>query len=74
MTPIERATSILGGRRALAASLGVTRQAVSHWFRGRRALTAEQCAAIERATGGQVTRAELRPDIFGPAPEPAKAA
>lgn len=29
----------------------------------------ERCAAIEQATGGAVTRAELRPDIFADTPD-----
>lgn len=30
---------------------------------------AEHCRAIEEATGGQVTRYDLRPDVFGSGPE-----
>lgn len=29
---------------------------------------AHHCLAIEEATGGKVTRYQLRPDVFGPAP------
>lgn len=38
--------------------------AVSHWRR--RGVPLARAIAIERATAGAVTRAELRPDIFGP--------
>lgn len=30
---------------------------------------AQYCLAIEEATGGAVTRYDLRPDVFGPAPK-----
>lgn len=32
------------------------------------------CPKIEQATGGEITRHELRPDIFGPAPKKRRAA
>lgn len=51
-----------------AKLLGVTQGLVWQWLNGRTRITAERCIAIERATGGQVTRYELRPDIYGPAP------
>ncbi len=41
--------------------------AVSHWRR--RGVPLARAIAIERATAGVVTRAELRPDIFGPLDE-----
>jgi DNA-binding transcriptional regulator YdaS (Cro superfamily) len=41
--------------------------AVSHWRR--RGVPLVRAIAIERATAGAVTRAELRPDIFGPLDE-----
>lgn len=31
---------------------------------------AEHCRAIEYATGGKVTRYNLRPDVFGDSPNP----
>lgn len=49
----------------LARELGVTIQAVSQW----RKVPAERCLAVEEATG--ISRYELRPDIFGQAPESA---
>jgi len=49
----------------LARALGVSKQAVSHWKRGRYRVPAEHCLAIEAFTGGRVTRFELRPDVFG---------
>lgn len=37
---------------------------LAHAWRGKRP-SAAMARAIEQVTGGQVTRAELRPDIFG---------
>lgn len=52
-------------QQALASQLGVTQGLVSQWVRGETQITAERALEIEAATGGQVTRQELRPDIFG---------
>jgi transcriptional regulator with XRE-family HTH domain len=63
-----------------AKRLGVTQGLVTHWVNGRTRITAERAVQIEQVTDGQVTRHELRPDIFGahaqakPEPEPRSAA
>jgi DNA-binding transcriptional regulator YdaS (Cro superfamily) len=49
---------------ALARTLGVSPGAVWKWRNFDR-IPAERVIAIERATNGLVTRAELRPDLFG---------
>lgn len=54
----------------LAASIGVTQGAVSHWINGRVRVPAERVLDIERATGGKVSRHDLRPDLY-PAEEAA---
>lgn len=55
--------------------VGVGQTMVSHWIAGRYPITAERARDIERATGGEVTRVELRPDLFGPlAPDATEAA
>lgn len=71
MNPLTEALDLAGLTQAeLAAAIGVTPQAVSQWIdRGR--VPAERCIAVEIATGGQVTRYELRPDVFGDAPREA---
>lgn len=66
MSAIETAIRVAGGQGALAEKLGLSKQAVNHWATGFRKPSAEQCVEIERVMGGQVTRADLRPDIFGP--------
>lgn len=60
--PLERAIAIAGGVSRLAELLGCNQPVISNWrLRG---VPAARCGAIERATNGMVTRAELRPEIF----------
>lgn len=67
ITPLERAVAVCGSISALAARLGFKQSTVSMWL-NRRRVPPERCRAIEAATGGLVTRYELRPDIYGPSP------
>ena len=60
-TPIEKAIQILGGQEKLAEKLRVSKQAVTKW---RKKVPAERVLGIESATGGEVTRHELRPDLY----------
>lgn len=62
MNAIERAINIAGNATRLANLLGVSVQAVCFWRDGRRGIPVEKCTAIERATGGAVSRRDLRPD------------
>ena len=57
---IEKAVVAYGGQSALARVVGVTPQAVQRWCSVGEA-PVERCAAIEQATGGRVTRKDLRP-------------
>jgi DNA-binding transcriptional regulator YdaS (Cro superfamily) len=71
-TPLDKAIKAAGGQVALAEKIGKGQSTVSLWRRQRR-VPAEYCRAIETATGGAVTRHELRPDIFDEPPaKPAK--
>lgn len=63
MKAIEKAVEAAGGRAALAEKCGVRYQAVEKWVRLNR-VPAERVLEIEAATGGQVTRHELRPDLY----------
>lgn len=69
--PIDRACAIAGSQAALAQRLGIRSPSISEWrIRGR--VPVARCLEIEAATAAAVTRYELRPDIYGPAPaEPA---
>lgn len=65
---IREAADRIGGIVALAKALGITKGAVSQWER----VPAEHVLSVEHLTG--VSRHDLRPDVFGPAPsEPARA-
>ena len=56
-------TSSQRGRMAwLAGEIKVSPPVVSDWCTGKKAVPVERCAPIERATGGEVTRRDLRPD------------
>jgi DNA-binding transcriptional regulator YdaS (Cro superfamily) len=72
IAPIDRAIAILGSQQALADALGIRSPSVSEWKL--RSVPAARCLAIEQATGGAVTRYELRPDVFGDAPDASEAA
>lgn len=63
MNAIERACKCIGGQAELSRRLGVTSAAISQWKNGDRPIPAERCPDIERATDGQVTCEELRPDL-----------
>ena len=66
ISPIEIAVAKAGNTSTLARSLGISHTAVRKWrLLGRP--PAERVLEIERVTG--VSRYELRPDVFGPAPD-----
>lgn len=50
-----------GRQTELAKKLGCQAQLVWQWSRGVRPVPFERCVQIERATGGQVRRWDLRP-------------
>ena len=51
----------------IAKAIGVSQTTVSYWVNGVERPSAKSAIAIERATNGAVTRAEIRADIFGQA-------
>jgi DNA-binding transcriptional regulator YdaS (Cro superfamily) len=61
---LDRAIAIFETQEAFAAALGIKSPSVSEWRR-RETVPHDRCADIERITDGEVTRAELRPDIWG---------
>ena len=50
--------------RHFAESIGVSKSYASRIVNGNRRVPAERVIEIESATGGQVTRHELRPDLY----------
>ena len=68
MNNIARASQILGSNARLAEAVGVSPQAIGKAIRVGR-VSPRLAMAIEKATNGQVTRVELRPDIWQPEPE-----
>lgn len=62
MDPVQKAISKMGGCQPLADAIGLHRATVWGWKR----IPAERVLAVERATG--ISRHELRPDLYGPAP------
>lgn len=68
MTPIQKAIDAVGGQGVLARLLKVHPALVSQWRTGRRPVAAHHILSIEAMT--QVSRHELRPDIFGMQPDP----
>lgn len=63
--PLAKAVRLAGGPAAVGRlyTPPISSQAVSQWER----CPAERVRALAAATGGQVTEAELRPDIYGAA-------
>jgi DNA-binding transcriptional regulator YdaS (Cro superfamily) len=49
-------------QQEFAKQIGVTQGAVHQWSSGRSLPSPERCVQIEKATLGEVTRPELRPD------------
>lgn len=63
MNAIERGLAVIGGIRAAAIKLNVDHSTVSGWKRSGR-LPAGRVLAFEAAAKFQVTRHELRPDLY----------
>lgn len=61
-TALQRAVSILGSQSALGRAIGKKQQHIQYWLNSR--VPGEYVIAIERATSGQVTRHDLRPDLY----------
>ncbi|WP_444945653.1 transcriptional regulator [Microbulbifer sp. VTAC004] len=64
-TAIDDAVRVVGSQAKLARAIGVTAVFVSQMRRGLRAVPPKLCTKIELATKRKVSRASLRPDVFG---------
>lgn len=68
-SPLERAIELAGGQAALAARIKRQQGHIHYWLRRAKAGVPPSAAIdIENALHGEITRHDLRPDIFGPAP------
>lgn len=61
---IKRAIELAGSQRALAEKTGLSQQGISWLLNDAPQISAEHAVAIENATSGEVSRAQLRPDLF----------
>jgi DNA-binding transcriptional regulator YdaS (Cro superfamily) len=72
---LERAVKIVGGQKPLADLLGTTQSQVWYWLsRAKRGVPGEYVIPIEQATQSQVTRYDLRPDLYPRPSVPTEAA
>jgi len=55
-------------QKEAAKVLGLSQGMISHRLRGRYAITADVALDLERRSGGEMTRYDLLPDVFGPKP------
>lgn len=51
-------------QEAFADLIGVSQGLVWQWLKGQTRITADRAKQIETRTKGEITRAELRPDIW----------
>lgn len=61
---LAKAIEVVGGQTQLARLLGVKQANVWHWLNKAERVPGEYVLAIETATGGQVMRHDLRPDLY----------
>lgn len=61
---LTKAIAIVGGQTQLARLLGVKQAHVWHWLKKADRVPGEFVLAIEKATGGQVSRHALRSDLY----------
>ena len=62
---IQKAIDITGGQSALAKKCGKKQGHVWHWLNSDR-VSPEAAILVDDATHGEVSKHDLRPDIFGP--------
>jgi len=62
MNPIQKLKVIFGSYSAVGAAFGVSGEAVRKWEQ--HGVPAERVMAIEEATDFEVSRHELRPDLY----------
>jgi len=71
-TPLEclqRAIAIVGGQSAMARACGLKQGHIWAWLNKASRCPAEHVLGVEEATGGEISRHQLRPDLY-PHPPP----
>lgn len=61
---IRAAIGIAGSQVALAQRVGCSQQTISRYLNQQAKISAEHALAIHRATGGQISKSALRPDLW----------
>jgi DNA-binding transcriptional regulator YdaS (Cro superfamily) len=73
-TALDRACDLFPSQNRFAAAIGVGKTTIPFWrYRSRKGVPGEYCERIEAATGGRITKDQLRPDLFKPLPTTAAA-
>jgi DNA-binding transcriptional regulator YdaS (Cro superfamily) len=67
-TGIAKAIRLAGSQTALGNMVGLTPQAIQKW-NTQGFVPGDRCREVETKLGGQVTRYELNPAVFGEPPE-----
>lgn len=62
---IQKAIDLCGDQKTLADRVGLHPSFIGQLLRGDRPVPATRCAAFESASGGLITKEQLRPDVFG---------
>lgn len=63
---VQAFVTIVGGQATAAGLLGVSQGLISHLVIGRNGVSPEIAMQIDRLSNGVITRAMLRPDLWGP--------
>lgn len=63
------AVRLIGGQAKTARLLGTSQPAVWAWIHRKKPLPAEHVLAVEAATKFAISKYDLRPDVYGPAPD-----
>lgn len=62
--PLEKAIAEVGSQAELARRIGKKQAHIWNWLNRDKCVPAEAVLLIEQATGGKITRHELRPDLY----------
>lgn len=62
---LDDAVRVVGSQAKLARAIGVSQVFVSQMCSNLKAIPPKLCSKIELATQRKVSRAQLRPDVFG---------